>query len=76
LISAVSLICGMALAITYALGAYFQTKWIDIPTMIPLHGIANSVGFSLCGLLAWNLAPAAPAAASFIEPAESVDDGT
>lgn len=76
LISAVSLICGMALAITYALGAYFQTKWIDIPTMIPLHGIANSVGFSLCGLLAWNLAPAAPAAASFTEPAESVDDGT
>ena len=28
--------------------------WIDIPTMIPLHGLANSVGFVLCGLLGWN----------------------
>ena len=76
LISSVSLICGMTLAMTYALGNYLDTKWLDIPTMIPLHGIANSIGFSLCGLLAWNLPGTSAASDSITEPGESVADGT
>ena len=76
LVSSVSLICGMTLAMTYALGNYLDTKWLDIPTMIPLHGIANSIGFSLCGLLAWNLPGTSAASDSITEPGESVADGT
>ena len=76
LISSASLICGMTLAMTYALGTYLDTKWLDIPTMIPLHGIANSIGFSLCGLLAWNLPETSAANDSISELGESVDDGT
>ena len=76
LISSVSLICGMSLAITYALGNYLETEWLDIPTMIPLHGIANSIGFSLCGLLAWNLPETSSSSDSIKDLDESVDDGT
>jgi len=66
----------MTLAMTYSLGTYLETKWLDIPTMIPLHGIANSVGFSLCGLLAWNLPETSAEVDSVTEPGESVGDGT
>ncbi len=76
LISSVSLMCGMTLAMTYALGEYLGTNWIDIPTMIPLHGIANSIGFSLTGLLAWNLTPSSQAAAESSEAALSAVDDT
>jgi len=75
-LSSVSLICGMGLAITYALGTYLETQWLDIPTMIPLHGIANSLGFSLCGLLAWNLPETACPDGSLNDPDESVGGGT
>jgi hypothetical protein len=54
-VSSISLFCGMTLAITYAAGEYLKAPLLTIPTMIPLHGIANAIGFSLCGLLAWNL---------------------
>jgi uncharacterized membrane protein len=50
-ISALSIACGMVLAAMYALGEYTGNSWIDIPMMIPLHGVANSIGFSLLGLL-------------------------
>lgn len=54
-VSALSLTGGMAFATVFALGEYFQTTWIDIPTMIPLHGLANGVGFALGGIIAWHL---------------------
>jgi hypothetical protein len=50
-ISAISISCGMVLAVLYATGEYCGNSWIDIPTMIPLHGVANSIGFALFGLL-------------------------
>ncbi|MEX0717071.1 MAG: YndJ family transporter [Planctomycetaceae bacterium] len=62
MISALALVAGMSVAGVYAIGEYrFSTgldpgpKPIDIPAMIPLHGALNGLGFSLCGLLAWNL---------------------
>ena len=54
-VSSVSLLAGMALAALYGVGNYLGASWIDIPTMIPTHGLLNSIGFSLCGLLAWLL---------------------
>ena len=71
LISSISLLCGMTLAITYATGEYLEVPLLKISTMIPLHGIANAIGFSLCGLLAWNL-PETPLRMS----GESADDDT
>jgi hypothetical protein len=53
--SGLSLLGGMALALLYAAGKFIGHLWIDIPTMIPLHGLANGVGFALLGLLAWNM---------------------
>ncbi len=71
LISSISLLSGMTLAITYATGEYLEVPLLKISTMIPLHGIANAIGFSLCGLLAWNL-PETP----LTTPGESADDDT
>ncbi len=55
LISAGSLAGGMILAIVYAAGMYWQTYWLDIPTMIRTHAVVNAVGFALAGLLGWVL---------------------
>lgn len=51
--SSASLACGMVLAAVYALGEYFGTHWLSIPAMVPLHGVLNSFGFAMCGLLGW-----------------------
>ncbi len=56
-VSSLSLLSGMALAAIYAIGRYLSASWLDIPTMIPLHGLTNSIGFAFCGLLAWHLPP-------------------
>jgi hypothetical protein len=55
-ISAVSLIAGMILAATYAVGEFTEQYWLLIPRMARLHGTANALGFTLCGLLGWTLA--------------------
>jgi len=55
LISAGSLTGGMILAIVYAAGMYWQTYWLDIPTMIRTHAVINTVGFALAGILGWVL---------------------
>jgi hypothetical protein len=55
LISAGSLAAGMVLAIVYAAGMYWQTYWLDVPTMIRTHAVINAVGFALAGLLGWVL---------------------
>ena len=51
-----ALLPGMALAGVYAAGEFAGRPWPDIPQMAALHGVANSIGFALCGLIAWNLA--------------------
>jgi hypothetical protein len=54
-VSALSLLTAMALAAVYAIGHYLGTQWLDIPAMVPLHGLTNAIGFALCGLLAWSI---------------------
>jgi hypothetical protein len=53
-VSSAALISGMALAAVYALGEYLGRTWIDIPTMIATHGLANAIGFAGCGLAGWS----------------------
>lgn len=52
-LSAVSLLTGMGLAAVYAWGEFSGRRWLDIPTMLPLHGALNGLGFALGGLLGW-----------------------
>jgi YndJ-like protein len=54
--SAVSLVVGMTLAATYAVGEFTERYWLLIPQMARLYGTANALGFTLCGLLGWALA--------------------
>ncbi|HKB14937.1 MAG TPA: YndJ family transporter, partial [Planctomycetota bacterium] len=54
-LSFLSLLAGMALAFAYGLGEFRATGGIAIPDMALAHGLANGLGFSLCGLLGWNL---------------------
>lgn len=54
-VSAGSLIVGMILASVYALGEFTGHLWISIPQMARVHGAINSIGFTLCGLIAWIL---------------------
>ena len=55
LLSSLSLLLGMLLAVIYGIGQYLEKPLLEIPLMIPLHGIANSVGFSLAGLYGWSV---------------------
>lgn len=52
-----ALIFGMLLAVLYAFGEYTGTDRLIIPQMARWHGVANGLGFALCGLLAWHRAP-------------------
>ncbi len=54
-VSAASVVAAMVLAGIYALGRYNGRDWLDISEMAALHGVMNAVGFSLCGLVGWNL---------------------
>ena len=54
-LSGLSVIAGMCLVCVYAGGEFAGTKLITIPQMAVSHGILNSLGFTLCGLLAWPL---------------------
>lgn len=45
----------MVLAAIYAIGEFSHSPLIDIPQMLRLHGLANALGFVLCGALAWRL---------------------
>jgi hypothetical protein len=53
IVSAISIVAGVALAITYALGQWLGTPAPGITTMIRTHGMLNALGFSLCGVLGW-----------------------
>jgi hypothetical protein len=58
-LSGFSLAAGAALAMLYALGEYTGSRWIDIPRMIPLHGLTMAFGFALPALLGFTLHAAA-----------------
>jgi hypothetical protein len=53
MVSSISLLSGMALAIAYATGRQFNLATLDIPTMIRTHGLIESLGFAFLGLLGW-----------------------
>jgi hypothetical protein len=55
-VSALSLVAAMVLAGIYALGKYTGGNWLEIPEMAVMHGFANALGFTFCGLVGWNLA--------------------
>jgi hypothetical protein len=55
IISSLSSAAAMVLACVYAYSIVSNKMVISIPQMAELHGVANAVGFSLCGLLAWSL---------------------
>lgn len=52
-VSSLVSIPAMVLACLYAYSIVFHKLIIDIPHMAMTHGVANSFGFALCGLLAW-----------------------
>jgi len=54
-LSGLSVIAGMGLVCVYAGGEFIGAKLISIPQMTASHGILNSLGFTLCGLLAWRV---------------------
>jgi len=52
-IASLSSLVAMVLAVLYAYSIVTRTVILDIPQMAMSHGLLNSFGFSLCGLLAW-----------------------
>ena len=54
-VSAASVAAAMAFAGIYALGKYTGRNWLEIPEMAKVHGFINALGFSLCGLVGWNV---------------------
>jgi YndJ-like protein len=59
-ISSVSSSLAMCLALAYAYSIVARKLIIDIPQMAASHGIINSFGFALCGLLAWSIVKPVP----------------
>jgi hypothetical protein len=53
LMSCVSAMMAMTLACIYAYSIVAHRLLINIPQMAMFHGVANALGFSLCGLIAW-----------------------
>ena len=54
-ISGLSVAAGMCLVCLYAGGEFVGVKLITIPQMTVSHGVLNSLGFTLCGLLGWRV---------------------
>ena len=52
-IGSLSSLVAMVLAVLYAYSIVTRTVILDIPQMAMTHGLLNSFGFSLCGLLGW-----------------------
>jgi predicted permease len=58
-VSASVLVVTMLLALSWALGHVVATPYLPLEWMVATHGLANAVGFGLCGLLAWRRLQAA-----------------
>ncbi|MGH9859961.1 MAG: YndJ family transporter [Candidatus Acidiferrales bacterium] len=54
-VSAASVLFGMVLAGLYGAGEFAGYSLIDLHQMARWHGVANGIGFTICGLLALNL---------------------
>lgn len=52
-VSSLSVVLGMLLALLYALGQAGGVPAVTIPQMVLVHGTVNALGFVLTGLLAW-----------------------
>jgi hypothetical protein len=63
-VSTASSLVAVAFALAYGWGEWAGRHLVPIPRMAQVHGVANALGFVLCGLLAWSLAPVTPAADS------------
>ncbi|WP_242000412.1 YndJ family transporter [Kribbella rubisoli] len=46
------LVVTMLLAVSWALGHVVNTPYLPLEWMVATHGVANAVGFGLCGVLA------------------------
>jgi hypothetical protein len=53
ILSAATLMVTMLLALSWALGHVVATPYLPLRWMVATHGLANALGFALCGLLAW-----------------------
>lgn len=51
-VSAVVLVITMLLALSWAVGEVFDTPHLSLGWMAATHGVANALGFALCGVLA------------------------
>jgi hypothetical protein len=67
-VSSLSVIAGMILAAVYEHAFYTGRSWLSIPRMAWSHGLLNGVGFSLGGLLAWNIDRGGGSATESSEP--------
>lgn len=54
-VSSLSSVFAMILACLFAYSLVVKSVIVDIPQMALTHGILNSFGFSLCGLIAWTI---------------------
>jgi hypothetical protein len=61
-IASVSVFAGMVLAAAYAVADFAHSDALPIPQMARTHGLLNSMGFCLLGLLGWLVENTAPAA--------------
>ena len=52
-VSALAVLVPMVLAVQWAIGWNFDTPALSIPMMARTHGVANALGFALCGVLGW-----------------------
>ena len=52
-VSAAVLVVTMLLALSWALGHVVATPYLPLGWMVATPGVANALGFALCGLLAW-----------------------
>jgi YndJ-like protein len=55
LLSSLSLIAAMSLALLYATGNYLHMDWLDIPFMLRWHGPIQVFGFAMPGVVAWSM---------------------